>query len=243
MESILSEKRFEKIRDLFNSKQNVYNTYRKYYNGTVYFDRSQTSVWKLYAGIKLFYNLVSRAVDMDTHLIPNKFTLVEDTPDKALNQVEQIREWSNWNAEEFLYVHYGALYGDTYLKIIDSKEKVMVKPVDPRFVWLEDDYGLIVYKDKFGDEIAEYYTADKITLYKNSKVTSSYRNLQGRIPLIHVQHKDVGGDYGSNTFHNILPQLNVINEITSILEDAVIRNVNPILVIAGAVPTRSEELV
>lgn len=240
MDSILSDKKFEKIRPLFEEKQNVYNTYRKFYNGSIYFDRAQTNVWKLYAGIKMFYNILSRAVDMDTHLIPNKFSLVTNTPDKALNQVEQIREWSNWNAEEYLYVHYGALYGDSYLKVIDTPNKVMVKPVDPRYVWLQEDYGLIVYKNMFGDEIAEYYTPKTITLYKNAKVTNSYKNIQGQIPLIHVQHKDLGGDYGSNTFHNILPQINVINELTSILEDAIIRNVNPIFVIAGAIPTDIE---
>lgn len=240
MESILNERKFEKIRPIFDKKLKIYNTYNQFYSGSVYYDRSNVAMWQLYGGIEMFFNILSRAVDMDTHLVPNGFTLTEDSSDKLVKQVEQIRKWSNWKSQEFLYVHYGALFGDSYLKVIDKPDKVMIKPIDPRWVWLEDDYALIIYTDEFKKEQAEYITKDTITLYEDGKVIDSYRNLQGQIPLIHIQHKDVGEKFGKNTFHNVLPQFNTMNELSSLLKDAIVRNINGILYLIGVQPTEIE---
>jgi hypothetical protein len=67
--------------------------------------------------------------------------------DAILDAIKQLWIWSNWGSEKNLYVRYGAKFGDSFIKVLDDRErrKVRFEVLDPRYVKYKetDDVGNI----------------------------------------------------------------------------------------------------
>lgn len=233
--SILNKKGFGYIKEQIDEKNRVYELYEKYYFGVQYNDAAIRHAFALYAGIQEFYTLISRAVDVDVQLVPGGWAV---EPEEAQPTVDKILEWSNWRTQGNLYVHYGALFGEVYLLVNDNLPYPVIQPVSPMSTYLDEKRGLIVRNipNEDGDleEFAWLFTDTYIQIYKDGKLRSTKKHNLGFIPMVYCRNKDVGGNMGLNSFHNVIDEINAVNEMATILQEAILRSINPIKVITGA---------
>ena len=116
--SIFQLDEFKPFRDLWESRLRELDRRQSYYDGSAYQSVRQglgrlglmgPGIDKLYGGIKPLYLPLSRAVDVDAGIIPGGWQLAEDASEAQEAALEQLFDWSNWNTDGVLYVHYGAL--------------------------------------------------------------------------------------------------------------------------------------
>jgi hypothetical protein len=236
--SLLDKKGFEYIKQQMQRRNNAYNVYQKYYEGIQYDDAAIRRAYALYAGVQEFYTLISRAVDVDVQLVPGGWQV---TPPEAQPTVDKVLEWSNWRLNGNLYVHYGALYGDVYLLVSNDSTNPVIQPVNPKSVYLDDQVGIIIRNtvDRSGDQMekAWLYTDEVWQYYIDGVLLQSMRHNLGFIPMVYCQNKDVGANMGLNSFHNVISEVNAVNEMATILQEAIMRALNAIKVVSGAQAT------
>ena len=204
------------------------STRRAYYDGTIYRqirrrfgDVTAGLGWgwltpRLYKGIKPLYLPLSRAVDVDAGIIPGDWALppVDDEPRAEIWQraMDTVFDWSSWSTEGVLYVHYGAVYGLSGLKVCDAPEEGQVRicPMDPTTYMLvhqsryshEPALALIVEAalNDQGEpcEYAEVIEPDRIRTFEDGRPHGyddrepEYPNTMETVPIVEVPHINVG---------------------------------------------------
>jgi hypothetical protein len=185
-----------------------------------------------------------------------------DTDNKALTEaVIQLWRDSNWGQKKSLYVRNGAKLGDTYIKIVDDiqAQQVRMEVIDPSKVKTvkRNPDGSIAFVE------LEYYirnegkmalycetiTPDQFTTRIDGEITAIWQNGRGEpvaewdneygfVPMVHVLHTDVGLAYGAPAAHGTLHKINELNDLASILNDGMRKQVNmPMVTIGGKVET------
>lgn len=256
MESIFESTEFKPYATSWHSRQTELSRRASYYDGSVY--RSvKTSLGplapRLYKGIKSLYLPLSRAVDVDAGIIPGGWAWEEDAPEAWEDARKQVFDWSDWRRRGVLYVHYGAVFGLTGLRVADLRDRgqVQVIPCSPEYfmlipsgqydqttalgIWLEHQRG----PDGL-QEYAEVITPDEIRTFLDGKPASiegrpeRYPNELGFVPLVETKHKETGDPLGECTYQMAIPLLDEVNELASYLADVIKKNVEPQWVISGA---------
>lgn len=263
--SIFDLKEFKKYARSWNTRVKELTRRASYYDGTIYRDMRDNLGWlapRLYRGIKPLYLPLSQAVDVDAGIIPGGWKLPEDEPKAELWQraIDQVFDWSKWDTDGVLYVHYGAQYGVSGLHVADLRENgmVVVQPVDPLLFMLVDenlytdnaDMAIWVEKIPAEDgtdyEYAEITTPDLIRTFKNGKPNGfqdrepEYKNELGFVPYVEVRHLETGKPLGECTYQKAIPLLDEVNEIASHLADIIKKNADAQWAIFGAEPSDME---
>jgi len=193
-------------------------------------------------------------VDVDAGIIPGGWPLVEGAQEKQIEAMKTIFDWSNWGTEGVLFVHYGAQYGVSGLKVSDLRDdkKVLVQPVDPQRFMLEQTSaydptpGLSFFiEDRVAAdgntvEYAEVITPENINIYING-VTQEYDgqdaqsvNELGFVPYVEVRHIETGEALGECTYQKAIPMLDEVNQLASYLADIIAKNAEPQWAVFGA---------
>lgn len=260
----MSEKRNSIFQlDEFRQYQNAWDTRlqelsrrKSYYDGSIYRRVRQgisqlgvlgPGVDKLYGGIKPLYLPLSRAVDVDAGIIPGGWQLAEDVSDQQAAAVEQVFDWSKWNTDGVLFVHYGAQMGVSGLKISDLRndKRVVVKPVSPLCFLLipANEYdstpALSFYVEERIDETggtfeyAEVIDPVVIRTFKNG-TPQSYGSREAEIvnevkfvPYVEVRHIETGAALGECTFQKSIDLLDEVNQLASYLADIIKKHSEP----------------
>jgi len=206
--------------------------------------------------IKSLYNPLSRAVDVDAGIIPGGWAFPDGAPDTWAPARDKLFSWSKWKTEGVLYVHYGAQYGITGLRVADLRQegKIILQPVDPTTFLLipksQYDAGpamSIMVQVKMDDEGAEYEYAEVITdstilTYKNGEPQGfdlrdpEYTNENGFVPFVEAVHMKTGKRWGEATYEKAMAILDEANELATDLADVIKDNKDPQVVIFGAEP-------
>jgi hypothetical protein len=214
-------------------RNRLYNLYELYYLGVQYNSAVVKMAFKLYAAVKEFYSLIPRVVDLDVQLVPGGW-LVADP--EAMIPVGTVLDESDWELQGGKMVHYGAIFGDIYLRNYGNG---FIQPLDPRGIWMEPGRTLI--KRDVVDQItgvkteyAEVITPDTFYFYTDGKLMDQYENPFGFIPVYYGQNKDVGHLQGLNTFHNVLDEINAVNEMATFLGDQIMDAISGTKVVSGA---------
>lgn len=172
------------------------------------------------------------------------------TDNEALRAVI-IQLWrdSMWQQKKSLFVRNGAMTGDSFIKIVDDieRQQVRLEVLDPAKVkrvehspvggveyieieyYTRDDNGWQTYN--------EVITPDSFTVTVNGKQTRMFTNARGEtldgtwdndygfVPVVHVQHTDVGLHFGAPAFHGSIHKVNELNDLASILNDGMRKQV------------------
>ncbi|TXH11549.1 MAG: hypothetical protein E6R03_14275 [Hyphomicrobiaceae bacterium] len=141
MNSIFSTDEFKAYSNQWHSRQAELSRRKGYYDGSVYRNVRLTIgplAPRLYKGIKSLYLPLSRAVDVDAGIIPGDWAWEEEAPEAWDVARQQIFDWSNWRTQGVLYVHYGAVFGLSGLKVADVRDlgQVQVIPCSPEYFML-----------------------------------------------------------------------------------------------------------
>jgi hypothetical protein len=231
----VQEKLYKHVRGVYNPVNRLVESY----------------VSKVYGGLLDLENAETGAIPIQTNnpaLITPLTTLWED---------------SQWGQKKSLYVRNGAKLGDSFIKIVDDfkRDQVRMEILNPAKVKhiLVDDAGviqeaIIEYWIDFEDPnthtkkrtlYTEIITLDKFTVLLDGKcipfienargeLVCEWENEYGFIPLQHVLHTDMDMKYGAPAFHGTMHKINELNDLASILNDGMRKQVQLPLVFKNA---------
>lgn len=257
--SIFDLDEFAPYRDDWDARQFEFNRRESYFDGSIY-----NSVYLL-AGvlpvpllrpIKGLFLPVARAVNVDAGIIPNRWMLAPRAA-RFATALKTLLAWSQWQRDGVLFVHYGALYGNSGLRISDlrAEARVIVKPISPRCFMLvgaslydsTPRLALVVesHRDSDGSEFeyAEVTTPEDIRTFKNGKLFGfggrphTYPNALHFVNFVEVQHIANGKAIGDCAFVRAMPLLDSLNEMATGLGGVIAEAVEPQAVVIGSEDT------
>ena len=250
--------RFKGLEEVWDGRQTTLKNRKAYYTGKVYQGVVDIPLLgpRLAKSIKPLFLPLARAVDVDAGIIPRDWALHEDATDAQEAAQDLLFSWSEWDTEGVLYVHYGAQYGLSGLKVSDLQEekRVELAPLDPTTFLLitsgaygrEPSLGIIIEEKVDEDgryEYAEVYTPEQIETYRDGVLWGFdgrepvYPNTQGRVPIVEVQHIKTGDPLGEATFQKAIPMLDEVNELATMLAKIIKDHAEAQWAVIGAEPT------
>lgn len=259
MTSIFDRDEFKRYKSQWETRQKELMARGGYYDGSIY-QKTKENFWflgpKANGSVKPLFLPFARAVDVDAGLIPGGWSFPVDDPKAEAWKAAQdaLFDASNWDTEGVLFVHYGAVYGVSGLRVSDA-DGYSISPADPtRFMlvraglysqkpdlafWVEN------MKDESGKEYeyAEVITDATITTFKNGEPYSydgkdSVReNTLKIIPIVECLHIKDGTELGECTYQKAIVLLNETNDMATRLLSIIKKHDEPQTVVAGAEPT------
>lgn len=267
MASIFDLSEFKPHASAWSQRQLELAHRKAYYDGTIYKnvrDRfmalgklSAMLGPRVYRGTKALFLMLSRAVDVDAGIIPGGWALAEDAPEAWQTAIDQVFAWSDWATDGVLYVHYGAEYGVTGLKMADLREqgKVVIKPLNPCSFMLvrsgqydpSPRLAIIVETRTNSDgeayEYAEVIEPHQVRTFVDGELAgvdgreASYPNELGFVPVVERCHLLTGEPLGEATAQKVFPLLDEVNELASYLADIIKKHAEAQWAVIGAEPS------
>ena len=261
--TLFDQEEFKPYQRAWNARLRELTTRASYYDGAVYRSLKNTAVWtmgpRVGKEIKGLFLPLSRAVDIDAGIIGGDWLFPEDDAKaEAWDAARDVLfDRSHWDTDGVLYVHYGAQYGVSGLRIADvweGEKRVLMQPADPtRFMLVYNSpYSMasdmaIWIEQRDGEdgqyEYAEVITPERIRTFKDGSpfgyfgASPEYTNKQGVVPIVEVVHIKDGTELGECTYQKSIPMLNEVNEMATRLSDIITKNTDPQWTIAGAEPS------
>lgn len=170
---------------------------------------------------------------------------------------------SKWGQKKSLYVRNGAMIGDSFIKIVDDvqHEQVRMEVLNPAKIknlevdetgeiqqavieyWItHPDPGTMtnkrtLYRETITPELFSITLDGKaVPIAQNGRgeMVSEWPNEYGFVPLKHVQHTDMDMRFGAPAFHGSMHKINELNDLASILNDGMRKQVQLPLVFKNA---------
>lgn len=255
--SIFDLSEFKPYQAAWNARVLELTTRAAYYDGSIYQRTMGVLGWlapRLGKSIKPLYLPLARAVDVDAGIIPGGWALAEDAPEAWANAMKTLFDSSRWQTEGVLYVHYGALYGVSGLKVVDDRaaKRIELVPCDPTHFMLvaagqytpENEMVLWIEKrtDEDGDEFeyAEVTTSQTIRTFADGAPAGfdgrepEYVNDLNALPVFEPPHIHVGDSLGECTYQKAIPLLDLVNEQASSLAEIIRKHAEPQWMVSGA---------
>ena len=164
--------------------------------------------------------------------------------------ISDIWRWSNWATKKDIVSLHGSIYGDTVLRVIDNVElnKVYIESIYPGTVTsltkdssgnvkgytIEEDRQspnnktTVTYKETARrdgqDVIFNTYLND--VPFKWNGVASEWSEPYGFVPMVHIQHNDVGLEWGWSELHPSRSKMHELDDLASLLSDQIRKSVN-----------------
>jgi len=181
---------------------------------------------------------------------------IETEFDNLRPAIAKLWTWSNWQTKKGIVTLRGSVLGDTVIKVVDDvrKKRVYLEPVHPGMLsdvtldkWgnvkayvLEEerynDHGQkVVYKetaDRDGDNVV-YRTFSNGSLYPWDGESAEWEVAYGFIPMVVIQHKDVGLPWGWSEMHSGITNFREVDDQASLLNDQIRKVVNPVWLFSG----------
>lgn len=206
----------------------------------------ESYVDKLYGGALDFETLEGGA-------IPLVFVDASN-PDTLRNAIRNLWLWSNMRLNKDLYVRTGVTLGDVAWKVVDdpAKGKVRLEVLHPgkiKDVTLDAVHNVkaitIEYERTDKDTGRNYVFTEMIdgewfrtfrdgqpyayTVDGDGQAVAEWRNPYGFVPVVLVQHCNVGMTWGANAFYAQVGKIDELNDAASLLGDSVRKAINPML--------------
>jgi hypothetical protein len=172
--------------------------------------------------------------------------------------------WSNWGIVKDILTLQGAVMGDAIIRVVDSveNEKVYLEAIHPGTIadLQTDRFGNI--KAYCIEEVRLHPSTGKTVNYRETAehgdnediIYKTYLNgvpfgwnadaggdpmpewvePYGFIPLVHIQHNNVGQGWGWSEFHPARSKMHECDDLASMLSDQIRKSINPKWLITGA---------
>lgn len=170
--------------------------------------------------------------------------------------IADVWRWSNWPTKKDVVSLHGAVYGDVIMRVVDSPEhgKVYLETVFPGTITelTKDPFGNVkgyileeerlspnnnrpvTYKEtaeRSGEDVI-YRTYLNDVLYPWNGV-SQWSKPYGFVPMVHIQHNDVGLEWGWSELHPSRSKMHELDDLGSLLSDQIRKSVNAKWFFAG----------
>lgn len=177
--------------------------------------------------------------------------------------IGQVWKWSNWQIKKDVFGLWTPVLGDGIIKIVDSpsKEKVYMRPIHPshlRDVTLDEFGNVKGYELEYdvpdpekqaktvkfrevverveGEDTIYYSTYRNESLYAwegNPDGQAEWTEDYGFVPMVVLQHNDVGLDFGWSELHPGLSKFREVDDQASKLHDQIRKLVEGAWLLAG----------
>jgi hypothetical protein len=189
---------------------------------------------------------------------PSALPIATATEDKQLRAaIAKLWDWSNWQVTKDVVTLRGTVLGDTFIKVVDDakRSKVYLSALHPASVrdLSIDQWGNVkeyVLEEMRPDPDSgrpvlyrEEATRDGINVqyrtYRNgapfawNEKAADWQEPYGFIPLVFIQHRNVGLNWGWSEMHNGLPLFREVDDQSSLLNDQIRKMVNAPYFFAG----------
>lgn len=199
----------------------------------------------------------------DGRVIPTALPI--ETKNEALRPaLGQLWRWSNWQINKSIPPLYGSILGDVALQVVDDVErkKVYLQVIHPAALQdiTVDAWGnvkayviqetrphpvtpdtTVTYKEvasRDGQDVV-YQTYLNDTLYAWGE-TAEWREPYGFIPLVMIQHNNVGMEWGWSEIHAGRPKFQETDDLASKLSDQIRKSVDAPWLFSGIEKPRSQ---
>jgi len=262
IKSIFELSEFKPYERAWNIRIKTLTTRAKYYDGSIYDDAISGLSWlapRIGQSIEPLYLPLGSAVDVDAGIIPGGWKLPDDDAraEGWQNAIDTVFDWSNWDTDGVLFVHYGAQYGVSGLRVADLRDvgRVIVQPIDPTLFMTigmraydnTPDMSIMIEKREDTDgktfEYAEVITPSSIRTFKDGMPHGfdgrdpEYTNELKFVPFVEIRHIETGKPFGECTFQKAIRLLDSVNRMASDLKKIIDKNSDPQWAIMGAEPS------
>jgi hypothetical protein len=222
-----------------------------YYDGNSVYDGPELHAYILGKGIealKPIRDVANRSVEFyATKIIPGNVEVVTDN-NKLKEAIKQVLKWSNFDGQRTLFMRDLAKYGDLFLKMVVSDDKVYFESIPCKYVkdFEENARGIlqnirieIPQVDATGANIyfVEYWQPDYFSTWISSQPDVPLDQLgePGEygmtsalgidfVPFVHVKFKDVGHERGEGCFTHAMDKIDEANRQATNLAEMVFKN-------------------
>jgi len=262
IKSIFELPEFKPYERAWNIRIKTLTTRAKYYDGSIYDDAINGLSWlapRIGQSIEPLYLPLGSAVDVDAGIIPGGWKLPDEDArtEGWQNAIDTVFDWSNWDTDGVLFVHYGAQYGVSGLRVADLRDvgRVIVQPIDPTLFMTigmraydnTPDMSIMIEKREDTDgktfEYAEVITPNSIRTFKDGMPYGfdgrdpEYANELKFVPFVEIRHIETGKPFGECTFQKAIRLLDSVNRMASDLKKIIDKNSDPQWAIMGAEPS------
>lgn len=164
--------------------------------------------------------------------------------------IASVWTWSNFGIVKDILTLQGSVMGDALLRIVDTTDKIYLEQVHPGTIAEldKDRFGnikgytieerrlhpvsgkVVDYKETCergpGEEVIFRTYLGKV-LYAWNDVAAEWSEPYGFVPMVHIQHNNVGLGWGQSEFHAAYSKINEVNDQGSLLSDQIRKSVNP----------------
>lgn len=224
-----------------------------YYKAHEYLDRlgqKHIQEEQLFRHMRRVFGYVTQCVDADARFTMKR-TLRVDADPQFEQDISDLWERSNFQRQKYKLARFAANLGDTFLIVQDIGEGGAVVPRlvvansedmtvrhDPDdqtvILWARQSY-VFIGEDRKSHTRDWVYFADRIERYTDERMDEGYPKSHpfGEVPVIHIPFLDVGEEYGLCSWHNVLGQVDFVNELGSFANRILLRYADPLLVGSG----------
>lgn len=189
---------------------------------------------------KVYGGSIDWTNDLRTGAIP-----ITGADETLLKSITRILKWSQFGSQKSLLVRTGAMTGDVFLSVVDDldRQRVRLEVLDPRKVvecehdevgnvkrivisyMMDDEQGKAFrYTKEIDTEWFRTYRDDGLYAFHkgiNGEPIDKWPNDYGFVPVRHIQHRNVGKEFGTTSFAKTLPKINELNDQASLLNDQI----------------------
>lgn len=230
--SIFELDEFKPHQNAFEARRDEFLKRESYFDGSVY----SNVHWlvrglpvALSHGVRALYSPLARAVNVDAGIVPGNWMLTESAQ-SLQDAVNQVFAWSRWATDGVLFVHFGALYGESVLRVADVRAagEIRVIPTNPASVLLiaSGVYDracsmALVVETRDDYEYAEVVEPARVRTFKNGepfgydKREAEYQNVLGFVSFVSCPHLNNGRSVGDCAFSRAMTLLDEVNGLAT----------------------------
>lgn len=210
----------------------------------------------LYRHIRSIYNPTSTIVDFWKSHLWGTLDILSGN-DQLKEDIQQVWNWSNWSLQSTTCAMQGALFGDSFIKVVDDQKrsKVYFEVVHAgNIVEITKDamgnikgYTLIEQRiDYDTNRPAEY--KEQVTNIEGLVTFETFKDNRPHswnsvseyieqpydfVPLVHIQHSNAGLPFGLSEIHTARSKIHEVDDLASIVSDYIRKQSNPVKILTG----------
>jgi len=174
--------------------------------------------------------------------------------------ISQLWAWSNWRTQKDTIALQGTVLGDAFIRVVDDRlaKKVYLEVLHPSimeevtkdawgniksyvitFPTKHPESGLdVVFKEvceRNGDDVV-FETFSDTQPYAWNGVASKWSESYGFVPVVHIQHNNIGVGWGLSELHAVRTQLQEMDDVASVVTDRIRRMMKSGWMFSGYTP-------
>lgn len=175
--------------------------------------------------------------------------------------IAELWKWSMWQANKDIMTVRGAILGDTILQVVDdiSQGRVYLRTIYPGSIDTidKDNFGnvkgYVIQEIRILDDRSVTYREEvtrdgQFVVYQtfmngepyawpdnvqNGQPVSYWAEPYGFVPLVAIQHNDVGLDWGWSELHPVRAKIQEADDVASMLSDQIRKHLQPVWMAKG----------